>query len=267
MIFLLRKRMETPEIVVQCKCMKQFPLLLLFGLLLAGCGRISTNRPSEEQSSASQASSQDRSRGGLLSDTLSSPPSAPSPLPFSINLHVPFSPQAPLAEWDVLHEEACEEMSLILVHHFLEGTGITLTQAEEELQALIRWEEEHEYSQDVTVAQLKEIAEQYYGHAGRVIEDPTTEDLKRLLAERHPVIIPAAGRELGNPYFSGEGPWYHMLVLVGYNEFFFVTNDVGTRRGAGYVYRFSTLMNAIHDWTGVKENIRKGARRVLVIEQ
>jgi len=157
-------------------------------------------------------------------------------------------------------------MSLILVHHFLEGTGITQEQAEVELQALIQWEEEHGYPQDVTVAQLKEVAERYYGHTGRVIENPTTEVLKRLLAEHKPVIIPAAGRDLGNPYFSGEGPWYHMLILTGYREFFFITNDVGTRRGEGYVYGFQTLMDAIHDWTGVKEEIRRGAPRVLVIE-
>ncbi|MDO8469282.1 MAG: hypothetical protein Q7S29_06030, partial [Candidatus Peribacter sp.] len=64
-----------------------------------------------------------------------------------------------------------------------------------------------------------------------------------------------------------EGPWYHMLFLTGYNEFFFVTNDVGTMRGKDYVYRFDTLLNAIHDWTGVKEEIRSGAKRVLVIEK
>ncbi|ALM09906.1 MAG TPA: hypothetical protein DEB30_02560 [Candidatus Peribacter riflensis] len=43
-------------------------------------------------------------------------------------------------------------------------------------------------------------------------------------------------------------------------------NDVGTKRGEDYVYRFATLLNAIHDWTGVKEEIRSGARRVLIVE-
>jgi len=266
--------------------MKRILNVALLGLLLASCGQVSTNRKSEGQSSASQASSENRGRGGPLSDSFSSPStvalskeddSSPSssrsregplsPLPYSVTLDVPFSPQAPSANWDAQHEEACEEMSLILIHHYLEGTSITRDQAEQELQALLRWEEEHGYPLDVTVLQLKEIAEQFYGHAGRVIEDPTANDLKQLLSEGYPVIIPAAGRDLGNPYFSGEGPWYHMLVLKGYNEFFFITNDVGTRRGEGYVYRFDTLLNAIHDWTGVKENIREGVRRVLVIEQ
>lgn len=158
-------------------------------------------------------------------------------------------------------------MSLLLVHHYLQGTNLTREQAEKELLALIAWEEEHGYPHDVTVQELGEIAERYYDYRFRIIENPTVADLKRLLADGHPVIVPAAGRDLGNPYFSGEGPWYHMLVLTGYNQFFFTTNDVGTRRGEGYVYRFKTLMDAIHDWTGIKENIRQGTRRALVIEK
>ena len=34
-------------------------------------------------------------------------------------------------------------MSLIMVHHFLEGTSLTREQAEQELQALVQWETEH----------------------------------------------------------------------------------------------------------------------------
>lgn len=257
-------------------------LFLLALCLLTAC----TSEP-KEASSASSVSS--RSREGLRSassldyarddtavssvssassaSSTSSPSSSPlPPTPYTLRLSVPFSPQAPFANWDPLHEETCEEMSLILVHHYLARTGINPEQAESELRALTTWEEEHGYAQDVTVQELGKIAEEYFGYRSRVITDPTTEDLKRLLADGHPVVVPAAGRDLGNPYFSGEGPWYHMLVLTGYNEFFFVTNDVGTRRGEGYVYRFKTLMDAIHDWTGIKEEIRTGARRVLIVE-
>ena len=56
-----------------------------------------------------------------------------------------------------------------------------------------------------------------------------------------------------------------MLVLTGYDERNFVTNDPGTRRGYGYKYTYSILYNAIHDWTGVKEDIEKGPIVVLVI--
>ncbi|MDD5103472.1 MAG: hypothetical protein PHX93_03665 [Candidatus Peribacteraceae bacterium] len=255
--------------------MKRFPFLLALCLLTA-CS-------SEPKEASSVSSSSSRSREGLRSASSVSSASSASfassasssfssssllrPTPYTLRLSVPFSPQAPFAIWDALHEESCEEMSVLLVHHFLNKTDLPRDQAESELLALTQWEEDHGYPQDVTVQELGKISEEYFGYRSRVIEDPTVDDLKSLLADGHPVIVPAAGRDLGNPYFSGEGPWYHMLVLTGYNEFFFVTNDVGTRRGKDYVYRFDTLLNAIHDWTGVKEEIRKGARRILVVEK
>ncbi|MDD5041285.1 MAG: hypothetical protein PHI51_02580 [Candidatus Peribacteraceae bacterium] len=247
--------------------MKQISVTITL-LLLTACSLQPEQASSDTSisSSSSLASISFLSSASSVSNPLPPTPYALPPTPYTVHLSVPFSPQAPLANWDALHEETCEEMSLLLVHHFLEGTGITREQAETELQELIAWEEEHGFLQDVTVAELGTIAEQYFGYRSRVIENPSVDDLKRLLANRHPVIIPAAGRDLGNPYFSGEGPWYHMLVLTGYNEFFFVTNDVGTKRGKDYVYRFETLMNAIHDWTGIKEEIRSGARRVLIVE-
>lgn len=199
------------------------------------------------------------------STSRTSVPSVPSQSPPSVLIAVPFSPQAPDANWDALHEEACEEMSLIMVHHFIEGTPLSRETAEKEVQALIAWETDHGFGYDVTVDQLGSIAEQYYGHDSRVIDDPSADDIRQLLRDGNPVIIPAAGRDLGNPYFSGAGPWYHMLVITGYGPNAFITNDPGTRRGEGYRYWPSVIMDVIHDWTGVKESIRSGKKRVLVV--
>ena len=42
-----------------------------------------------------------------------------------------------------------------------------------------------------------------------------------------------------------------MLVIKGFtSDGKFITNDPGTRNGADYLYTESTLMSAIHDWTG-----------------
>ena len=46
-----------------------------------------------------------------------------------------------------------------------------------------------------------------------------------------------------------------MLVLIGYDENNFITNDPGTRRGEKYKYPQERVVNAIHDWTGTKETI------------
>jgi len=188
-------------------------------------------------------------------------------LPAKADIDVPFSSQAPFANWNAPYQEACEEMSLIMVHYFLEKKVLTPEIADKELRDLIKWEKENGYAEDVTITQLAEIACKYYDHcSNKLINDVTSEQIKSEISKGRPVIAPMAGRDLGNPYYSGEGPWYHMLVIRGYTKNKFITNDPGTRRGKGYKYAYSAIINAIHDWTGVKEEIRKGGKIMLVIE-
>lgn len=198
----------------------------------------------------------------------SSDPGSPiTDLPPSVRIQVPFASQAPLQNWDALHEESCEEASLILVEHYLRGAGISPQQMEDAIQKLIAWETDHGYKYDVDIEELKTIAKDFYNLDGRIVTDVTVESLKKELAAGHPVIIPAAGQTLGNPYFSGDGPPYHMLVVTGYDSRNFITNDVGTRRGEGYKYNYDVLINAIHDWNGSTATILSGRKAMLVIEK
>lgn len=192
----------------------------------------------------------------------------PKPLPARIRIQVPFLVQAPTGNWDMPYQEACEEASLIMVHHFLEGTTVTPTEADAEILAIVAWEnDKFNYSADVTLEELKKISEDYYRHTGQLFYDFTIEDMKKLLAAGHPIILPVAGRDIGNPYFSGLGPWYHMLVVTGYDGDEFITNDPGTKRGEGYRYPQRRLFDAIHNWTGAKEGIRSGNKVMLVLER
>lgn len=193
-------------------------------------------------------------------------------MPDKIDLDVPFSSQAPFAVWDELHEETCEEMSLIMAMHYVKGMrgNLSPSAAEDELQSLVAWETAQGYGYDVTIAELADIARAHYGLNARVRDDVSEDSIKEELATGHPVIVPAAGRMLGNPYFSGEGPWYHMLVITGYrSDLFgrtiFITNDPGTKRGDGYEYKADVVLNAIHDWTGVKEEIAQGKKTMLIV--
>ena len=198
-----------------------------------------------------------------------------SSLPSSHRLSVPFTSQAPHANWDDPYQEACEEAALIMVHEYIsqmqnvefkmQNDLLSPEHADAALLSLIRWQEQQGYPEDVTLQQLQQIAKDYYGYEAEIIEQPSVENLKRLIADSHPIIVPAAGRELGNPYFSGEGPWYHMLVITGYDRNEFITNDPGTRRGHGYKYKYHTLLDAIHDFTGVKEETNQGEKLVLVV--
>lgn len=238
--------------------MKKLPLSL-FGLcLLVSCTKppvyeqpkVVLHVPASEQSSeaASNSSVKYSSRSGVLID-------------------VPFAPQAPLGNWDALHQEACEEMSLLLVHAYLEGRSLSPEIAEADVQAMIAWETENGYGIDVTMAELGAIAERYLRHRTRIVEHPTADLLRRELERGNPVIVPLAGQRIGNPFYSGDGPPYHVLVLTGFTEKGFITNDVGTRRGKSYFYPTDVLMRAIHDWTGSTDTITTGASRVLLISK
>ncbi len=199
--------------------------------------------------------------------TVASPPKKDQPS--TILLDVPFTSQAPLLEWDAVHQETCEEASLLMVHRFLQWQRESMEpeHADADLLALVQWEERNDFGIDLTIDELAQIATRYYGYVPVIEETVTVERIKEVLAAGNPIIIPAAGRDLGNPYFSGEGPWYHMLVIRGYDRNEFIVNDPGTKRGERYEYPYDVLINAIHDWTGVKENIRSGRKRMLILKK
>ena len=188
-------------------------------------------------------------------------------LPTSFLLGVPFTPQAPTANWDVVHEETCEEASLLMVNAFYHGKPVgrlPAAEVEQELLSLVDAQKNmFGYFEDTTVSETIDLAQEFYGLQARVLEEPTREDIKRELLLKHPVILPAAGKLLHNPNFKGEGPLYHMIVIRGFTRDSFITNDPGTKKGDGYTYTYTTLMEAMHDWDS--HDILKGAKRAFVL--
>lgn len=190
-------------------------------------------------------------------------------LPASVNLAVPFTSQAPHGVWAMPYKEACEEASLYMAHQYFAGSlvgTIDADVADRDLVEMVAFEVDlFGYFEDTTVEQTALIAEMLYGYQTEILENPTADQLKEQLAAGRPVIVPAAGRMLGNPYFTAPGPLYHMLILRGYtasNQF--ISNDPGTKRGESYVYSVDTIMDAMHDWNNGDE-ITDGAKRVLVV--
>lgn len=248
---------------------RHLPLIGFLTLALAGCTSTVEGTDTTSSSAASSMQASSLSSSAFSESHTSSVAVEVNELPAQVSLDVPFAPQAPFANWDELHEETCEEMSLIMVEHFWNKTPLSLQTAEDEVQAMVADMSADGLGYDVNVEELATVAEKR-GLNAEVDTDVSEVNLKRHLAAGNPVIIPAAGRMLGNPYFSGEGPWYHMLVVTGYKEGVFgtkfITNDPGTKRGEGFEYSSSTLLNAIHDWTGVKEDIAQGRKAVLIVK-
>lgn len=187
----------------------------------------------------------------------------------AVNLAVPFTPQAPQGNWGEPYQEACEEASVYMVSQFYEGTPeglINADQADADILQIVAFEKElFGYYEDTTAEQVATFAELMFGYTTELIVDPTVDDIKAQLTLGHPVIVPAAGRELHNPYFTAPGPIYHMLVIRGFtDEGQFIVNDPGTYRGEAYLYDFDTLMNAMHDWNNGEE-ITQGRKVVVVL--
>lgn len=200
----------------------------------------------------------------VSSDSLSQSTTIPNSLPKSALISVPFLVQALFGVWDPLHEDACEEASLIMVQHFLAKTNIqSSATGDTEIKNMIAYENTIGYGSSITLEQLNQIAKDYLGiKTGAVKTNITISDIKTELAAGHPVIVGAAGKILPNPYFSNGGPNYHMLVIVGYDANGFVTNDPGTKNGQGFRYSFNALYNAIHDFDST--NILNGQKSFLV---
>lgn len=182
----------------------------------------------------------------------------------------PFIVQAPFADWSERYKETCEEASVLIVHNFYRGlTELSQQQMKDKIDELTDWGDEHFAGAfDTNITETAEYFTDYleYDPARvRVVKDITIDDIKAVLAQGYPVIVPAAGRELGNKYFQTPGPLYHMLVIVGYDQDEFITNDPGTRRGEGYRYQQEVLYNAIHDWTGDYDTILSGQKVMLVV--
>ncbi len=198
-------------------------------------------------------------------------PEQPHSVQAQVQLELPFIVQAPNGNWDLPYSEACEEASLLMVHHYYQGdTAFSQDQMKSAIDNIIYWGDDTFGSFDTNAETSTRYLTEKLGYNPQqvsVVYDFTIDDIKALLSEEIPVIVPAAGRELGNKFFQNPGPLYHMLVITGYTDNQFITNDPGTRRGEGYKYDQEVLYNAIHDLTPDLEQISTGRKAMIIIQK
>ncbi len=260
--------------------MKKFPLLLGISLVaLVGVSFVALPKWERYRMVREAEELQERERppvtspkpqagsSSISSSTSSFSPETSPELLAEINLDVPFTSQAPNGNWDLPYQEACEEAAVLMAIRYVfsnpilnaddadkgivdlvnanEALGFPIDQTAEQMMALI-----HDIDPNIPVA---------------LVEDPTIDLLKKQLSQGNVIIVPAAGRELQNPFFQTPGPLYHVFVLRGYtSDGYFITNDPGTRRGEGYLYPIERVMDAMGDWnSGDPAN---GAKVVLVLK-
>lgn len=199
-------------------------------------------------------------------DTSAQQTEPPSNIPAKKLLAMPFYSQAPNGNWDAVHEEMCEEASLLNAGLYLQGKKLSAADYDRELLKLKDLGDETVGTWvSTTIADTKKLSDAYFGQSlkSKIIDNPTIAEIEAEVAADHPVIVPLAGREVGNPNYTPPGPIYHMLVVKGYDEKFFITNDVGTRKGDSYVFTKKIIMDKMHDWN--EKDIHLGVKKILVL--
>jgi len=193
-------------------------------------------------------------------------------LPKEFKLEVPFTSQAPLMKppWPEDFNDACEEAAILIVDAYIKDRKLTAEIVKKEILEMINFQEERypydERNKDLEAEEVAKLARDFYGYKNtRVDYDISIEDIQREVVTGNPVILPAAGRKLGNPHYSGEGPLYHMLVAIGYNETEIITNDPGTKFGEGYRYKYNTLLNAVHEWN--RGDVDNGRSAMIILQK
>lgn len=199
------------------------------------------------------------------------PETALKELPSEFLLSVPFTPQAPTANWDELHNEACEEASVLMANAFFKGdTRSTLpaSEAEREIDKLTEWQQDKlGYYLSIDAEETVRMIEAVYGLQAEVVTDFSEGTVKRALTENKLVLAPVNGRLLGNPYFQQPGPIYHMFVIKGYDQKSFIVNEPGTKRGQDYRYTWQTIKNAIGDYDHKKKETDPNKPAIIVVSK
>jgi uncharacterized protein YvpB len=174
-------------------------------------------------------------------------------LPDRMVLNVPFTCQAPTHSWDWIHENSCEEASIIMVDYYLQNKLLNEKLAEQEIQNLHQFQLKNYHGHnDLTIEKTAQLAKGYFQVDVKIIDKISIKKIKHEIAQNHPVIVPGLAKNLPNPYYPYPG--YHMVVIIGYDGDQFITNDPGIGRGSNYRYDQKTVINFIEDLNSNEKN-------------
>lgn len=172
-----------------------------------------------------------------------------------ILLKAPYINEAPSGNWTGPWKNACEEASIAIVEKYYQGKQeVSVKEAKEYMQTLFRIQDElYGSNADADTARLIEIINKAASFKGKIKENPTIDDIKEQIRNKNLVITPHYGYDLKNPNipFALRGSYYHMMVVVGYDDAKkeFIVHDTGDiKTGANHRYNYELFMNSIHDF-------------------
>lgn len=168
-------------------------------------------------------------------------------MPEKASLLVPYTVQAPFADWKT-HDESCEEAAVLMYHYFLSGDKrevLDQYRADAELKNMKTWQVQNLGKEpDLTIEELGRFTKNYYGYKYEVKKNITAENIKREIAAGRPVMVPVMTHALKNPHYNVNDS-YHILLIKGYDEAGVITNDAGVKEGKSWHYTWDILWQAI----------------------
>lgn len=172
-----------------------------------------------------------------------------------IVLPVPYVSEAPEGIWKGTWINGCEEASITMVEKYYKMQDTVSVADAKEFMLMLFEAQNKLYGSNANsdAERTNKIINDYTGYNGAVIDNPTTDDIKKELQEGRPVISFHRGFDLKNKNipFLATGSSFHVLVIVGYDDITgeFITQDNGDPvSGVHHRYEYSLFMNSIHDY-------------------
>ncbi len=175
-----------------------------------------------------------------------------------------FYPQAPLWNWEK-HMESCEEASAsVLWRNSFQMPKISPVTFDSEIDAINALEEKYDvekmeeklrtwkkkwYLRDLSLEEISDwILERYFHMSSDdifILENPTIENIEKLLNNNFMILAPINTWEVHNPYVRHVG--YHIIPMIGYNETSFTTLDVATKKGFKLPFEKELFMSSLRN--------------------
>lgn len=190
-----------------------------------------------------------------------------------VNLNVPFTPETPDNVWTAPWKDACEEASIVMVSQYYLGKQNALipkAAAKALMQKYFTIENKiFGWNANTDAAHTAKLINEHSKiFAAEIKNNPTLAEIKAEVQAGRPVIAALNALALtkinDHLRFRRNGSYYHMLVIVGYddetNEF--IVNDNGDYSGLDHRYSYDIIMDSLRDYS-YKTHKANGPARAL----
>lgn len=101
----------------------------------------------------------------------------------------------------------------------------------------------------------------------KIVENPTIQIIKENINKWNLIIVPLYWKWLSNNLFRNWWPIYHNLIIKGYTEKNFITNEVWVSKWDWFMYKQSELMENIHNYDKklYPDNFTEWKKEILIL--